>query len=909
MNIGKDFLEVLKRAYLFAKKYNLRFITPEIILYEISELYLEDSKGICDSLLKYFGGFTFQDKKVFKERVRSKVEEQKTACFNLPNLYQSTSITVDKKLLDFLNSSSQCKDFSFIFKQGIDSDILLYTILSDKYYDSIINELSDNTKLSNLKQYITQFNIKKGFDEAIEDEDDKEEEDESLDGALNLSDFFKDLANNPSEVDSSEKMKEDDDKFAKYGDDAESDGINIKKPDPNSKTPFLDRYSIDMTKNAKLGKYDPVYGRESEISQIIEILCHRKKNNAILVGDPGVGKTSVVELLAQKIVSRETPEKLRDKRICSLDLNGLVAGTKYRGQYEERLQGIIKEVVDNPNIIVFIDEFHNLIGNGNSSGSGDGANILKPYLARGEFQCIGSTTQEEYRKYIEKDGALKRRFLNVQINEPNEEETLSILKTASSVYEKNHHVRYTKDILRVCVEWSGRYISDRYFPDKAIDIMDASGTLRMLKTSHTEDPDYTKLEKEISELKDKKQKAVEKQDFETAADLRNQQRTKEKELESKKQAWKKSENSRTNWPEVTIDDVARAISEVSKIPVDKIRETDNEMLSQMKKALESSVIGQQEAIDTVVRCLQRNYLGLRDEHKAIASLLMCGPTGVGKTYLAKIVAQAFFGSEKNLVKFDMSQLTSEADVSRLLGSSPGYVGYDDEAELNKIRTTNGGNVVCLFDEIEKANPKVYDIFLNILDEGYCTLANGIRIDFTNSIIMFTSNVGSKELKRQGSGIGFNKAITSEEKNKINKDTVKKSLDKVFRPEFLNRLTSVVTFNELGVSDLGKIFNIELGKKKTLLRKKGYQIKVSSALKKHVVELCDTGYGARDLTRNIETEILDQLGESMLKNPTTKSFELDYDKDKDEVIVGTQTPKKKEVKVEVKKEAEVEEETK
>lgn len=916
--IGKDLREILIKTIDGAKEKKQKYVTTDNIIYQIYKRYIVEKSGTCGPLTKYFNGFTDSDKNEFSKRVEAYNNLGESGKTILPEKYnpdtKTTGIAFSRNLNDIARKAFQSLTTLFIFKiDYLETDLLFYTIICSDGYETLLEGLSKNTNPVKLKSYISESNLENGFNKAISGIGDNGTPAtpwgtpaKMPDGPISLDDFFSSLSQSEEfdKYNTKDKMDKDDKDFEKYGD-ADND-INVQKADPNSKTPFLDLYSVDMTKNARLGKYDPVFGRDKEIDQIIEIICHRKKNNAILVGDPGVGKSSVVEYLSQRIAEGKVPEKLKNKRICSLDLNAIVAGTKYRGQYEERLQGIIKEVISNPNIIVFIDEFHNLVGNGNSSGSGDGANILKPYLARGEFQCIGSTTQEEYRKYVEKDGALKRRFLNVQINEPTVEQTYEILKTAAPIYEKNHKVKFDKDIIKACVDWSGRYITDRFFPDKAIDILDAAGTLRMLKTKKS-DTGEEKLENEIEDLKKKKQAAVRKQDFELAGSLKKQQNDKETELNNLRKSIEKKENQKSNWPNVEMEDVATAISEVSKIPVDKIIQTDNEMISKMKTNLEKSVIGQQETINLVVRCLQRNFLGLRDETKPIASLLFCGSTGTGKSLMAKMVAESFFGSQRNLVKFDMSQLTSEADVSRLLGSAPGYIGYDDEAGFNKIRNTNGGNVVCLFDEIEKANPKIFDIFLNILDEGDCTLSDGTKIDFTNSIIIFTSNIGTKEIKDFGNGLGFNKITNSDEKNKQNASTVKKAVERTFRPEFINRLTSVVTFNDLGTSELDKIFNIELSKKKAQLKKNGYTIKVSPAVKKHVVEKCDTSFGARDLSRNIETEIMDNLGDKMLEEPLAKNFSIDYKDDK--IVVTSDKDKKESVKVDVKKDTETPKETK
>lgn len=634
--------------------------------------------------------------------------------------------------------------------------------------------------------------------------------------------------------------------------------INTSDSDPNSTTPFLDKYSVDMTRADKAGKYDPILGREKELDQLIKILCCRLKNNAVLLGEAGVGKTAVVECLVQRINQGNVPDKLKNKRVCSLDLNALVSGTKYRGEYEARLQGIIKEVVGNPDIIVYIDELHNLIGNGSTSGQGDGANILKPYLARGEFQCIGSTTFGEYRKFVEKDTALKRRFQNIQIDEPDKKETVRILSEISKKYEEFHRVQISQDVLKACVEWSGRYIVDRFFPDKAIDVLDRSSATASLRSSAKEKNDEkAELEKQIEDIKAKKLKAVLDQDFELAGALRDEQKAKEVDLENLIETKKKIASKKSNWEEVTIDDVASEISKISKVPLDKIRSTDRTKIKNMKKVLESKVIGQGEAVNKILISLQRNIMGFRDENKPIASYLLCGETGTGKSYISKIVAKEFFGSEKSLVRIDCGEFSEgKAGVSKLTGATPGYVGYDDESILDQVRKKPFS--VLLVDEVDKAAPEVFNIFMNILDEGYCVLGNGERVDFRNTIIIFTGNIGTKELQRNGNGLGFGRAKSPEEKHEEDEAIVKKAIGKFFRPEFLNRLTGTVVFNSLTKGDLEKIFTLEFTKVKARISKQGYKVNITKTLKDKCIADCDTKFGARDLHRSIARNIEDQL---------------------------------------------------
>ena len=713
-----------------------------------------------------------------------------------------------------------------------------------------------------------------------------------------------DKSNENSTPPSESEMKKEDDDFDRAG---ESTAVNTKKVDPNSKTPFLDQYSYDMTFAAKNGKYDPVVGRDVEIGQIIKIISCRKKNNAILLGDPGCGKTAIVESLSQKIIDGKVPFDLRNKRICSLDLNALVSGTKYRGEYEERLQGIIKEVCNNKDIIVYIDEFHNLIGNGSTSGSGDGANILKPYLARGEFQCIGSTTQEEYRKFV-KDGALKRRFQCVQIDEPTVKETIEILKEIAPKYEEYHRVKYSAESIKLCVELSGRYITDKFFPDKAIDILDTAGAqMKLFKKRNTTDIDNKKAEIEV--IKKKKLSAVESQDFELAAKYRDEQLTCQKEYDNLIKQMTKKDKSKKLWPEVTDQVVCEVVSGITGIPIDQVGKSDLGKLKSMKKELGEKIIGQKEAVDTFVTVLQRNYLGLRDETKCIASILLTGPSGTGKTLICEEVAKRLFGNEEAFIKFNMGEMTSEHEASKLIGSPAGYVGYEDEPLLLQVKRHPSSLV--LFDEIEKAHPKIFDIFLGIMDKGEITLNNGERVDFKNCIVVFTGNIGTKEIEKFGKGLGFNRDI--DDKNKTNTEIVTKSIKKTFRPEFINRLTNMVTFNELGKPELLKIFNLEFNKLKDRLKVKGYSIKASNSLKNHIVDLCDPIYGARDLQRNIQNLIETNVCTSLLEKDdkdlaNINSISVDYKDDK--VVVKFNTDKKPVTKkVEVKAEEDKTPETK
>lgn len=653
-------------------------------------------------------------------------------------------------------------------------------------------------------------------------------------------------------------------------------GGEISRKKTPGETPMLDKYAREMTKE----NTDKIYGRESELSQLLEILGCKKKNNAILIGEPGVGKTSVVELLAQRIKEKKVPHQFMERRIFSLDLNSLVAGTKYRGQYEERLQGIIEEVVSNPDIIIFIDEIHNLIGNGGSEGNGDAANILKPYLAKGKFQCIGSTTFKEYRKYIEKDGALKRRFQNIRIEEPSLDETETILREIKKSYEAHHNVTYPKEIIEACVKMSARYLTDRYFPDKAIDLLDLSGSLARLSQSEEETTEYMKTESEINELMDKKIKAVQKIDFQKAVEYRN------KEREARQKLTTPGKNIK-----VSLQDVYQAVGKRSGVPLESIGSSDLEKLRELNKILPTQVIGQDKAIKEIIMSLQKNSLGIRDPHKPIASLLFVGPTGSGKTYLCKTLAKEFFGSEDALIKFDMSEYGEKHEITKLTGAAASYIGYEDEPGFEMIRKHPYS--VVLFDEIEKAAPEIYQIFLSILDEGYVTLGNGTKVNFKNTIIIFTGNIGTKELSLFGGGLGYgNSAGKTPDQSKKN-SIIKKSIEKTFAPEFINRLSRIVIFDNLGKSELTKIIDLEVSKLASRLKESKITIKISKSLKEYIISECDPKYGARDLQRGISKHIEETLCEKLLESNIPdgpKNFSLDYKDGR--VIIDIKTRRKK-----------------
>lgn len=651
--------------------------------------------------------------------------------------------------------------------------------------------------------------------------------------------------------------KNNSDDFQKAG---QKGSVSSKAIDPKSKTPFLDEFAYDMTQAARDGKYDPVIGRDRELDSLIEILACRKKNNAILLGEPGCGKTSVVEALVERIASKRVPYELRNKRVVSLDLNALVAGAIYRGEYEKRLQGIIKEVVECKNIIVFIDEVHNLIGNGSSSGQGDGANILKPYLARGEFQLIGATTKMEYRA-IEKDGALKRRFQNVIVEDPTIPETIEILKTIEDVYSRHHKVVYSPEVINMCATWSDKYISDRHQPDKSVDLLDMSGALAKLRVSHEADiKKEEKLEKEILKLVQRKIDLVDSGKMSEASKVRDEEKKRRDELRALKEP--SEDTDRSTWQKVTINDVAEVLSKVTNIPVDKIKSTDTAKIKELKETLLSNIIGQDEAIEKVVKTLQLGILGIRDPKRPLCSFLLCGPSGTGKTYLAKLLAKYYYGNENAIVKINMGEM-DEHSKSRLLGSQPGTIGYDEPTPFDELATRPAS--VVLLDEVEKADAKIFDVILNAIgEEGYITLNNGKDISFRQSIVILTSNIGTKELAAKGKGLGFEKE-TGDVKKKSDSNTVMKAIKKFFRPEFLNRLTGISVFNELGEPEMMRIFDLELAKINERIKESGYTIEIGEEVKEKIVKEVDTKFGARDLTRKLMELVSNDICEEMINS--------------------------------------------
>ncbi|MBO7562311.1 MAG: ATP-dependent Clp protease ATP-binding subunit [Bacteroidales bacterium] len=642
---------------------------------------------------------------------------------------------------------------------------------------------------------------------------------------------------------------------------------------PQSKTPVLDSFGFDLTKAAAADELDPVVARDKEIERVAQILGRRKKNNPILIGEPGVGKSAIAEGLANKIAHKEVPYSLAGKRIISLDIGSIVAGTKYRGQFEERMKAILNELKKNDDVILFIDELHTLVGAGGASGSLDAANMLKPALARGDIQCIGATTLDEFREVIEKDGALERRFQKVMVEPTTFDQTLLILQNIKGKYEAHHNVNYTEDALKSCISLSQRYISDRCLPDKAVDIMDEAGSRAHIKNLKVPKA-LSELESAVSVLQNEKSKAIRDKDFKQASMLRDALKLKEEELDTARKKWR----AKIEGNPVTVDkeDIEAVLSMTTHIPIQKLAQSESNRLINMSKTLKESVIGQDDAIDKVTRAIMRNRAGLKDPGKPIGTFLFLGPTGVGKTQLAKVLARNLFDTEDSLIRIDMSEFMEKFSVSRLIGAPPGYIGYNEGGELSEKVRRKPYSVVLL-DEIEKAHPDIFNLLLQVLDEGRLTDSNGRNIDFRNTILILTSNIGTKELKDFGQGVGYATQTKLDVVSK-NKSIIDKALKNHFSPEFLNRLDEQILFNPLTKEDIEKIIDIELKGLYSRVEQIGFKLKITPAAKKYVAEEgYDPQYGARPLKRAIQKLIEDPVSEAIIskKIDPGQTIELTY----------------------------------
>ncbi len=652
-----------------------------------------------------------------------------------------------------------------------------------------------------------------------------------------------------------------------------------------SETPVLDNFGIDLTKAAEDDALDPIVGREKEIERLAQILSRRKKNNPVLIGDPGVGKSAIVEGLALRITQRKVSRVLFDKRVITLDLASVVAGTKYRGQFEERMKAILNELGKSTNIILFIDEIHTIVGAGGATGSLDAANMLKPALARGEIQCIGATTLDEYRQHIEKDGALERRFQKIMVDPTDAEETIEILNNIKSRYEDHHNVNYTDDAIEACVKLTMRYISDRHLPDKAIDALDESGS-RVHISNISVPAKVIELEKQIETVRSEKISAVKNQNFELAANFRDNEKKLMEALDREKENWEKDlvKNRET----VSEEEVAEVVAMMTGVPVQRIAQAEGTRLLKMGDELKKNVIGQDEAIVKIVKSIQRNRAGLKDPNKPIGSFIFLGPTGVGKTQLAKILALYLFDNVENLIRMDMSEYMEKFSVSRLVGAPPGYIGYEEGGQLTeKVRRRPYS--VILFDEIEKAHPDVFHLLLQIMDEGQLTDSLGRRVDFRNTIIIMTSNIGSRQLKDFGTGVGFSTRAKQESSSHHAKSVIQNALKRSFAPEFINRLDDIIIFNSLNKEHIYQIIDIELKGLFSRVNDLGYDIKLTNAAKDYVADKgFDPDFGARPLKRAIQKYLEDPMAEAILKSSLKQGDILlvDYDKEKEEIVINT-----------------------
>ena len=650
-------------------------------------------------------------------------------------------------------------------------------------------------------------------------------------------------------------------KLIKEGEEANSD--NNKTYGSFNSTPTLNQYGTDLTKKAQEGKLDPVIGRQKEIERVVQILSRRTKNNPCLIGEPGVGKTAIAEGLAQRIIQGDIPETLKNKRVVSLDISGMVAGAKYRGDFEERIKKALNEVKKAGDVILFIDEIHTIVGAGSAEGAVDAANILKPLLARGEINVVGATTTNEYRKYIEKDAALERRFSPVMVEEPNKEDAIKILEGLRDKYEAHHNVKIPDESIKAAVEYSIRYVNDRYLPDKAIDLIDEAASKVKMKT-YTKPDSLKKLDDEIEKLTREKEEAIATQNFEKAANLRDKEKNKKKELEEKQEKWKNTNNKKVSI--VTAEDIANVIATWTGIPVNKITESENEKLKNLEENLHKRVIGQDEAVTAIAKAIRRGRVGLKDPNRPIGSFLFLGPTGVGKTELSKALAENLFGNENTMIRIDMSEFMEPHSVAKLIGSPPGYVGYDEGGQLTeKVRRKPYS--VILFDEVEKAHPDVMNMLLQILEDGRLTDSQGRTVNFKNTVIIMTSNVGARLITDRNK-LGFTNNQNEKEKNKEDYEETKKEvmaeLKKQFRPELLNRIDDIIVFHKLENKDIEKIIDLMLNQVSKRMKAQNIEIEISDEVKKVIAEKgVDNNYGARPLRRAIQSMLEDKIAEAIL----------------------------------------------
>jgi len=826
--MDSNFSKRIKDILSYSKEEAIRLGNPSIGTEHLFLGILREGEGIAVDILKSLGADIQALKQLVEERIRTDMVMDLSELENL-NLYKSAERALK---LVFLEARS-------LKSESINSAHLLLAILKDE--GSMVSLMLAE---SNIDYFVVR---------------------NKLEG---------------SQVQSRADYSDDDDEKEQFG---VPKGTPQPGGRPSSDTPVLDNFGIDLTKAAEENRLDPIIGREREIERIAQILSRRKKNNPILIGEPGVGKSAIAEGLALRIVKKKVSRVLFNKRVVALDLAAIVAGTKYRGQFEERMKAILNELAKTSNVILFIDEIHTIVGAGGATGSLDAANMLKPALARGEIQCIGATTLDEYREHIEKDGALERRFQKVMVEPTSPEETYEILNNIKERYEDHHNVIYTPEAIDACVKLTQRYISDRHLPDKAIDALDEAGS--RVHIANIKVPErVVMLEKQIEETRNEKLKAVKNQNFEMAASFRDRERQFSELLDQEQKKWEKelSQNRET----VDAEKVAEVVAMMTGVPVQRIAQAEGERLLVMADELRTKVIGQDEAIGKVVKAIQRNRAGLKDPLKPIGTFVFLGPTGVGKTQLAKVLAKYLFDSTDNLIRIDMSEYMEKFSVSRLVGAPPGYIGYEEGGQLTEKVRRKPYSVVLL-DEIEKAHPDVFHILLQVLDEGLLTDSLGRKVDFKNTIVIMTSNIGSRELKEFGQGVGFSTQAKSDAPNEYSKSLVQKALRKAFAPEFLNRIDDIVMFNTLERKELHKIIDLELKGLIDRVISLGFNVKVNLAAKDFLVDKgYDIQFGARPLKRAIQKYLEDPLAEVIIKGTLALNsvISVGYTKGKDELNI-------------------------
>jgi ATP-dependent Clp protease ATP-binding subunit ClpC len=835
------FSQRIKDVLSYSKEEAIRLGNNHLSVEHLFLGILRDGEGVAIDILLMLGAELYDLRKAVEDEIRKDEISSITDTDNLP-LYKNTERVLKLVYLE----ARALKD------SMIDTGHLLLGILKDEnnYATQTLNEKN-----------IFYENVRKELENEV----------------------FEDKADFPGD--------DDDEAKGPFGSGKPGGGGSSGAAGKTSDTPVLDNFGIDLTKAAEEDRLDPIVGRETEIERLAQILSRRKKNNPILIGEPGVGKSAIAEGLAMRIIQRKVSRVLFDKRVVTLDLASIVAGTKYRGQFEERMKAILNELSKNNNIILFIDEIHTIVGAGGATGSLDAANMLKPALARGEIQCIGATTLDEYRQHIEKDGALERRFQKVMVEPTSADETVEILNNIKERYEEHHNVFYTEEALQSCVSLTQRYISDRHLPDKAIDALDEAGS--RVHISNIVVPDnIVKLESEIEDTKKEKIKAVKNQNFERAASFRDREKDMLEKLDQEKLKWEKelSQNRET----VDEEKVAEVVAMMTGVPVQRIAQAEGARLLNMGNELKTRVIGQEEAIQKVVRSIQRNRAGLKDPNKPIGTFIFLGPTGVGKTQLAKVLAQYLFDTVDNLVRIDMSEYMEKFSVSRLVGAPPGYIGYEEGGQLTEKVRRKPYSVVLL-DEIEKAHPDVYHILLQVMDEGQLTDSLGRKVDFRNTIVIMTSNIGTRQLKDFGTGVGFNTKARQQSVNDHAKGVIEKALKRAFAPEFLNRIDDVVLFNTLSKEDIYKIIDIELKGLYARVDGLGYKVKISAEAKDFIIEKgYDVQFGARPLKRAIQKYLEDPMAEAIIKSSLGEgdTLSVGLDSKKENIKIRIQKSKKK-----------------